>query len=117
MRTPEGPAPLWGAGPSVRVRSPVGRQASKTSLTSWICSAWWRFAEPTAGLELCGREIRRSRSACGMSAPTARSRWSIRLSAMNGQAPWFAGSSWAQMNFSAFGYLEISAWTSAPGSG
>ena len=36
---------------------------------------------------------------------------------MNGHAPWFAGSSWAHRYFSAFGYLAISAWSSAPGSG
>ena len=117
-RAPEqrrGPGPASNAGPGPLWRT-TG-QASKTSLTSCSCSAWWRLAEPTAGDEPCGREMRRRRSPCGTSAPTARSRWSIRLSAMNGHAPWFAGSSWAHRYFSAFGYLAISAWSSAPGSG
>ncbi len=36
---------------------------------------------------------------------------------MNGQGPWFAGSSWTQRSSWAFGYLPSSATISAAGSG
>ncbi len=48
-----------GAGPTVEQAETY---ASNTSRTSCSCSAWCRFAEPTAGDDECGREIRRSRS-------------------------------------------------------
>src|SRR5205823_13906372 len=51
------------------------------------CSASCSFVEPTAGAAADGREIRRSHTP---------SRGSRRLSAMNDQAPRFAGSSWIQ---------------------
>lgn len=58
----DGPAPEskeLGAGPTVEQAETY---ASNTSRTSCSCSAWCRFAEPTAGDDECGREIRRSRS-------------------------------------------------------
>jgi hypothetical protein len=64
-------------------------------------------AEPPAGAELGGSETRL----------TGRPRSSGSFSAIHGQAPMLAGSSWTQTICSAAGYLASSACSSASGSG
>ena len=59
--------------------------------SAWVAACW--AAEPVAGAELAGRD----------STPTWRPRCSGSLSAMVGQAPWLAGSSWTQVTDSAPG--------------
>ena len=58
------------------------------------CSASCSLVEPTAGAAAGGRDTRRTATP---------SRCSSRLSAMNDQAPWLAGSSCTQTKSSALG--------------